>query len=263
VTPTRALAVRSEWTKLRGLRSSAWSVLAIVGLTVGVGAFFCAVGRTDVTQAGQGDDDIVFGTLRGVVVGQLAVLAFGASNVCAEYASGLIRTTFLAVPRRRDALAAKAAVLATVVLVAGLVAAVASFLVGRPLLHAGGFVPPAYPEVSLADASVLRAVIGAALYVAALALLGLGIGAIVRHTAPAISVAFALVLVPFVASALLSGAAGNLVLQATPVAGMAVLSASGAGGVAPIGPWAGLGVTAAWAAGSLVVAAWLVGRRDA
>jgi ABC-2 type transport system permease protein len=263
MTSTLALAVRSEWVKLRALRSSAGAALAIVALTVGIGAFSCAVGSTDATRAGQGDDDVVFNSLRGVLIGQLAVLAFGVSNVCAEYASGLIRVTLLAVPRRWDALAAKAVVLFSVVLVAGVAASLASFLIGQPLLHEGGFVPPAYPEVTLADASVLRAVSGAALYFAAMALLGLGIGAIVRQAAPAISIAFGLVVVPFVASALLSGAAGDLVLQALPVAGMAVLSASGDGGVAPISPWAGLGVTAAWAAGSLLVAGWVVRRRDA
>jgi ABC-2 type transport system permease protein len=263
MTPTLAPAVRAEWTKLRSLRSSAGAAVAIVALTIGVGAFFCAVGSTDATRAGQGDDDMVFNSLRGVLIGQLAVLAFGVSNVCAEYTSGLIRTTFTAVPRRAGAVAVKAAALFTVVLVAGLAATVASFLTGQSLLHAGGFVAPAYPEVTLADPSVLRAVIGAALYLAALALLGLGIGAIVRHTAPAISIAFALVLVPFVAATFLSGAAGDLVMQALPVAGMAVLSASGDGGVPPIAPWAGLGVTAAWAAAALLVAGWLVRRRDA
>src|SRR5262245_20770524 len=94
-------ALQAQPTKLRTLPSSTAATLGIVGLTVGLSAFMAAVGHTDATRLGQGDDDVVVNSLRGVHLGQVAVIAFAVATVTAEHATGLARATFTALPRRR------------------------------------------------------------------------------------------------------------------------------------------------------------------
>lgn len=157
-------ALHAEWTKLRSLRCSGWLMVSIVGATVLLTIFLSAVGHTDATRPGQGDDDVVVNSLRGVYLGQLIVVVFAVTAITAEHDTGMIRTTFTSVPRRPVVLAAKAAVLSAVVLVTGIAASVISFVAAQPLLHDGGFVPPAYPTVTLVEwrSSVPSSVLGSA-----------------------------------------------------------------------------------------------------
>jgi hypothetical protein len=239
-----------------------WTALATIGLTVGFTAFVAVVGHTDATRAGQGDDDVVVNALRGVHLGQMAIVSFGVLAITSEYATGLIRTTLTAIPRRGEVFASKVVIVATTAVVTGAVASIVSFLTAQPLLHGGGFVPPAYPIVTLADPGVLRAVLGTALFLTALALFAFGIGGVVRHTGGAATIALGVVLVPTVLAEFFPGRVRELVLELTPVAGLAIQTIRADRGGVPIGPWGGLAVTSIWAAAALLVAYWLLRVRD-
>lgn len=264
--------LQAEWTKLRSVPSTAWSVLALIGLSVLLSFFVAAsVGITGGIPgctpgaAGCGDEDVVLNGLSGVVFGQFAVVAVAALAGTGEYATGMIRSTLAAVPRRSAVLAAKATVVGALCLAAGLVASLAAFLVSQPVLHGNGFVPEqGYPLVSLTDEPALRAVVGSGLYLALVGLLSLGIGMILRHTAAAMTTVFALLLVPFIAALLLPEHPRELVQRYSPMtAGLAIQRTVERLDSVPIGVWAGLGVLACWAAAALVGAFVVINRRDA
>ena len=257
------LALRAEATKLRSVRSTTWTTIAVIGVTVGVTAFLAAVGSTNANDTGaHGDDDVVVNALRGIWLGQVAMVSFGAVAFTAEFATGTIKATFAAIPRRSVVLGAKAALVAAVAFVVGSAASALSFAIAQPLLHEGGFVPPAYPIVSLTDASVFRAVFGTALFLMLLALFALGVAAIVRHTVAAMTVVVAISLVPTVLMGFFSGRLREVLQQLAPAAGLSVQITTDRYDTPPFGRWGGLGVTAAWALGALLVAAWTISRRD-
>jgi hypothetical protein len=266
-----AQAVRAEWVKLRSVPSTAWSAAAVVGLTVLLSAFVCASVDTEGGSPGNpGDEDVVMLSLSGVYLSQIAVVAFAVTAVTSEYASGMVRTTFLANPRRRTVLAARAAVVGATVLGVGLVATLAAFLAGQSILPGNGFTTAnGYPPASLSDGATLRAVAGSALYLALLAMLSLGVGAALRHTAGAISVLLGLLFAPLIALTFLPDSLWEPVQRYAPMtAGLAVQSTVGslelvAGRTGePVGPWAGLGLLGAYAAVALLAAFGLVSRRD-
>jgi ABC-2 type transport system permease protein len=255
--------LRAEWTKLRSVRSTTWTAIAVLGVTVGASAFLAAVGGTNANEVGApGDDDVVVNGLRGVWLGQIAMVALGAVAATSEFATGTIRTTFVAIPRRLVAFGAKVAVVGAVALGVGSAAGALSFVVAQPLLHDGGFVPPAYPIVSLTDPVALRAVAGTALYLTLLALLAVGVGAIVPHPASAMTIAVGVVLIPTVVMEFFTGAPRELLQQVAPAAGLAIQVTTERYDTPPLGPWGGLGVTAAWTLVALLVAAWTIRARD-
>lgn len=257
----------AEWLKLRTARSRPWTIAAIVALTVGLSAFVCSAVDTDGGYPGAPglDEDVVLNSLSGVVLGQVAAVALGVLAITSEYATGMVRTTFTVFPHRRAVLGAKAAVVAGCVLLAGLVATVTAFLVGQPILHGNGFVyAKGYPPASLTDPQTMRAVLGSALYLGLLALLGLGTGAVVRHTAGAMTTVLGLLFIPYmVALSMPDGVREPLQRIAPMTAGLAVQRTVLRADSVPIGEWAGLGVLAVWAAVALVGAFWIIGRRDA
>ena len=260
------LALRAEWTKLRTLPSTGWALLALLAGTLLFTALVCATSTTTGGPPPPGvsgaQNDVVRDSLLGVVVGQVAAVTLGVLAIGSEYATGMIRTTFVAEPRRRLVLVAKAFAVGTLVLAVGLAAAVLSYAAGRTLLSGNGFTDAnGYPAAELAD--LLRPVAGTALYLAALALLSLAIGAILRSTAGALTVVLSLLFVPLIAASLLPESAGDAVLRAGPMtAGLAVQRTVDRPDNVPIGEWAGLGVVWLWAAGALALALWLIQRRD-
>lgn len=256
-----ARAVRSDWTKLRSVRSTTWATIAAVGVMVGLTAFLNANASTDASAVG-GDNDIVADSLFGVWLGQIAIVALGVLAITAEYATGTIRATFASNPRRGVVFSSKAFVVAATTFVVGLAASVVSFLVAQPFLHQGGFVPPGYPYVSLTDPLVVRAVLGTAVYLALLSLLGMAIGTIVRHTAAAMTLAVGLVLAPTVLMGFFTGSIRELMQWVAPVAGLSIQVTRERFDNPPYGPWVGLGLTAVWAVVGLIVAAWTLRRRD-
>lgn len=257
--------MRAEWTKLRSVRSTTWTVFAVVAATVGVTAFLAANGGTDANQAGgvAGDDDVVVNSLRGIWVGQVPMVALGVIAITSEFATGTIRTTFAALPHRRQTLAAKGATVGLVALALGSAASVLSFLIAQPLLHDGGYVGPAYPVVSLTDAPVIRAIAGTALYLTLLALFAVGVATIMRHTATAMTLVVTVVLVPnVIMESFPRQRIRELLEQVFPAGGLTIQVTSARYHTPPLGTWGGIGVTAAWALAAMLGAAWTIDRRD-
>jgi hypothetical protein len=215
------------------------------------------------------DDDLTQLSLLGVNIGLIAVVAVGVLFITSEYRRGMIRTTFAVSPRRGRVLVAKAIVLGAATFVVGLVASLTAFFLTLPVLRSSGFGPPAYPTPSLADWPVQRAILGAAVFLALVAVLSVGVGAIMRRSVGAITV----LVVVFVASTILIGglplSVAQWVMRATPAAGLAILQTVEVDHDTTVEPWsmapplAGLGVLAAYAVAAIAAAVWLVRRRDA
>jgi ABC-type transport system involved in multi-copper enzyme maturation permease subunit len=191
--------VRSEWTKLRSVRSTYWALIVAAALGVGLGALISAISANHYAT----DPSLRFNwnptdrSLRSLAIAQLAFAILGVMVVTGEYSTGMIRTSLAAVPKRSRMLAAKSLVFATVALVAGEVISIVTFLVGQALISGKA------PSATLSQHEVLRAVLGAGLYLALLALLGTALGVILRHAAAAIGSIVAILLVlPGIAAAL-------------------------------------------------------------
>jgi len=176
-------AARMEWRKLRTVRST-WYIAAAFAVTM-IGLAMVALsheGYGQMSAADRASFDPTHDCFIGLVLGQLLVGTLGVLVITSEFSSGMIRATFAAVPRRGLLLAAKAAVLGAVTLAVGEITAFAAFLAGQAVLKA-----PA-PHAALGQPGVLRAVLMAGAYPALIAVVALGIGAAVRHTAGAICV---------------------------------------------------------------------------
>ena len=248
-------------------------MVGIVVLTVLFTALLAYGGHTDANQAPEclapgatrgcaGDDDVVVNALRGVYLGQVVAIVFGALAITTEYTTGLIRLTFLAVPRRGRVIAAKAIIVSSTVLLASAPANIIAFVVAQPLLQRGGFEPPAYPLMTLSDPAAMRAMAGSALYMTALSLIGVGIGTVLRNSSSAITFLTSLVLLPLATGWMLTGAVREAVLSILPTAGLEIQRTVDDPSALALGPWGGLGVTAAWAVVSLLAAWWSISRRD-
>jgi ABC-2 type transport system permease protein len=174
----------SEWVKLRSVRSTYLVLLGSAAVAVVVAVFSAATVKT--SHIDWVTFDPVQTSLAGLLVVQLAFGVFGALAITSEHTTGMIRTTFTAVPRRRAALAAKATVTAAAALAAGEAIAFAAFFAGQ-LVLSGKHLPGRQLSVTLAGPDVLRAVAGAGFYLLIVSLVGLGLGAIIRHTAGAIA----------------------------------------------------------------------------
>lgn len=227
------------------------------------------------TVSGSGDiafsppeDDVVQISLVGVLIGSLAVIAVSVLFVTAEYRRGMIRTTFAASPRRGAVLAAKAVVAGVVTFAVGVAACFAALLLAYPLLRNNGMAPPHFPEPSLSDPSVLRAVLGSAAVLALVAVLGVAVGMIVRRSAAAIAVVTALFFLPaFLAQGLVTPGLSDWLVHYTPAGGLAIQRALPPGDIvinsfATVAPWAGFAVLCAYVVAVLGVAGVLVQRRD-
>jgi ABC-2 type transport system permease protein len=178
--------------------------------------------------------------------------------IAAEHSTGTIRATLAANPRRGQVLGAKVALLGPVVLAVGLIATAGAFLVGQPILHGNGYTAAnGYDVVSLAEGPALRSVLNVAIYMALIGLLSLGVGAIVRHSAGAMAIVFTLLFGPFIIAAMVPESTWRAIMGHAPTAGL-----SGQEHGAPSSPWIGLVVTGMWAAGALLIAWWLMRRRD-
>lgn len=231
-------------------------------LTLGFTALFTALtasqwDQTDPTQRAQVVADPVSTILgSGLHLGQLTICVLGVMVMTSEYSTGMIRASLLAVPKRLPMLAAKSVVFGLVVLAVGEIVAFPSFFMGAAILHT-------HAPVQLGDPGVLRAVIGAGLYLCVLGLFALAIGALVRHTAGAITgvIGFVLVLSPL--AQLLPGDIGTYVHAYLPSeAGQLITYAHGSPDHV-LTPWQGFGVFCLWTAVLLAAAAYLLRRRDA
>ena len=259
VTGRRVL--RSEWAKLWSLRST-WITLGL-GLLflVGFGVIAAARYKSSVTSGRQLDPDFADATavslsLFGVVLAQLALGVLGVLVTAGEYSTGMIRSTLAAVPRRLPVLWSKAAVFGLVALVLGAVGAFVAFLID------GGILSGTQAALTMSDGGVVRSLLGAALYLGLVGVIGAALGSLLRSVAGGISVLVAaLMILPGLIS-LLPTSWHNAVQPYLPsVAGESMFSLHH--GAHTLSPGAGLLVFLAWTALALAAAAWRLVRSDA
>jgi ABC-2 type transport system permease protein len=179
VTQTRV--IKSEWIKFWSLRSTRVTLVAAVVVFVGVGLLAAQIGGGPGPR-GQATTNPIDLSMAGSTLAELILGALGVLLMSGEYGTGMIRSTFAAVPKRLPVLWAKAAVFTAVVFPLMVVAAFAAFLGGQALIGDGG--------ASLSDPGAWRAIIGSAAYVTGAGLLGLSLGALLRSTPAAISTFF-------------------------------------------------------------------------
>ncbi len=254
--------LHAEWTKVRTEPGTFWLVFAIVALTVATSAGSAAAVTC---RPGSCDYDVPQLSLTGVRLGQAAVAMLAVAAMGGEYATGMIRVTLTAMPRRNAVLAAKAAVITGLTVAAGTVAVLASVLAARLILPGNGFTAAhGYPPLSPAGGPALRAAGGSVLYLVLIALLGLGVAAAVRDSAAAIGTVLGLLLVfPVIAQVIADEHWQRRLWQISPMnAGLAIQATTHLRRL-PLSPWEGLGVLAAWAAAALLAGGLSLRLRDA
>jgi ABC-2 type transport system permease protein len=255
---TQARVLLSEWTKIRSLRSTIFSLLAAIVFIVGLAIL---VPMVTVSHWPPRDPREALGfdpttrTLSGIFLAQLAIGVLGVLLITGEYATGMIRATFAAVPARLPVLWAKAAVFAAVTLVLMVPTVLGAFLIGQSILTSK------HLQTNLSSPGVLRAVIGAALFLTVVGLLGIGLGALLRNTAGGISTLFGLLFVlPIIVRFLPSSWSDPINKYLPSNAGEAITH------VHPdptlLAPWTGFGLFFGYAAVILIAAAISLRMRD-
>jgi hypothetical protein len=241
---TQGRVIRAEWIKLRTQPSALWAGAGAIGLTAGFGILYAALlaARPPHGAAAAAFDPAAV-SLSGIQLAQIAVGVLGAMLITSEYGPGMIRATFAAVPRRLPVLWGKAAIALGAVFAASVPAVLIAFFAGQP--------------------AVARAVLGSAGYLAVAAVLGLGLGALLRTTAAAVTALFGLLFGLQLLAGLIPGAAGVTLEKFMPsTAGQAIASVHPDPGTS-LGPWTGLGLFILYAVVVLAMAARRVSRGDA
>ena len=277
-------AMAAEWTKLWSVRSTLWTLLATVVAVVGL----CALGTGTVSPS-EIIDDPTRRSLIGIFLGQLIFGVLGVLVMSAEYGTGTIRATLSAVPRRPVVLTAKVFVFGAVAVVVSEILAFSAFAVGQTILSAkhavgskaavaqraqqlGVKVPHNIQAVltsgsaSLGQPGVLRAVVGAGLYLTVLGLLALGLATIIRHTAGAISAFVGVVLVlPLIVQALPTSISNAVARYLPANIGLVLFSTDGIPDrvAHAFSPWTGFAVLVLYTAVILGIGCWVLVRRDA
>lgn len=249
--------VRSEWIKLRTLRST-WITLAVaLVLMVGVGVLVCwsvEARWSHLSPAARLRFDPLFRSLVGINLAQLAIGVLGVLVVTGEYGTGMIRSTLAAIPRRIPVVPAKLLVFGAASLVVGMVAAFVSFFSGQAVL--------ASHATTIGAPHVLRAVFGAGIYLTLTGLLAVGIGFAIRNTAGGIATLFGLLLVlPGVAQALPSSWQPYVVPYFPSNAGAALYTIRPSPNM--LDPWSGFGVFVGWVVAAAVAGLLVLRHRDA
>lgn len=259
-TPTSMRHVlRSEWTKLISVRSTVWTMVAMVATTIGFGVLISWATESNWAKVEARQRTVFDATstsLAGIAFGQLAIAVLGVMVISTEYSTGGIRTSLTAVPNRLRLLTAKSLILLAISLVVGTVTSFVAFFLGQAFLSKVGI------ETHLGDPQVLRAVFGGGLYLAGSAMFGLALGALLRHTAAAITIVVGALLVVPPFTRLLPGGWGDAVERYfTSNAGQQITAVTQ--DVNTLSPWGGYLVFTLWWVVIMAVAAWLLQRRDA
>jgi ABC-type transport system involved in multi-copper enzyme maturation permease subunit len=253
---TQFRVLRSEWTKLRSLSSTIWSLLTTVTLIVGFGIVYAMV-RVTRPPADPSAFDAAGVSLAGVQLAQLAVGVLGVLLITGEFATGSIRVTFASVPDRLPVLWGKAVVFGLTTLVLCVPAVVVAFVAGQSILAAE------HLDTRLGDPGVARAVFGSALLLALVGLFGLGLGALLRNTAGGVAALLGLLFAPQILVGFLPESVADQAYRYVPAqAGQAIMFVR-PDAATSLSPWAGLGVFALYTAIALGLAAWQLLRRDA
>lgn len=256
--------VAAEWVKFRSLRSSWWAL----ALAVAFFPMFAAMRSSSIAQIA---DDAPAGAFvgpvyvtSGLMLAQLVLCGLGVVVVTAEYRTGQIRSTLVAAPTRLPVLWAKLLVVVAVALATGLAGALTGWAAGAPWFEAAGM------SVDLSQPEHVRLMLGVPLYLAAMAALAYGIGAVLRSSAAGIATVLGLVFVVEPAFSYVPWQPlQNFAAYLPSAAGARLVTADSLGSVMSgsqstmLGPWAGYAVLLGWVAAVLVVAAVLLRRRDA
>jgi len=250
--------IRSEWTKIRSVASTVWTLSLAVVVTIGLGILISALSKNEFDNMSREDKlsfDPTFISFAGMSLGQLAMIVFGVLVVSNEYSTGMIRTSLAAVPQRGSFLVSKIAVATGLSLAVGLVTSFVTFFLGQAMLGSHG--------AEIGDTGVLRAVIGGGLYMTLIAMFSMGVAAMLRS--PMLSLG---ILMPFFF--LISNILGNV--SATKKIGQFLPDQAGSRIMqvvtpidddTPYGPWGGLGIMALWVAAALIGGYVLLKKRDA
>ncbi|MFD5462302.1 ABC transporter permease subunit [Kitasatospora sp. NPDC127059] len=248
--------LRSEWTKIRSVRSTVWTLALAFVVTVGIGALLSLLTNNNFTEFRRHQEtpfDATGTAFSGIMLGELAIIVFGVLAIGNEYSSGMIRVTLAAVPQRGTLLAGKALVLGGLAFLVSLVTAFVTFFVGQALLGPH--------STTLSEPNVLRAVLGAALYLTMLCLFSAGVTAMLHNQTLALGV-----LVPFffLLSPILSAVpkVKTLAHYFPDYAGSRMLLVYEQNGQ-PYGPWAGFTICLAWTLAALIGGALVLKNRDA
>ncbi|MFF0226720.1 ABC transporter permease [Streptomyces sp. NPDC004629] len=255
---TTAQVIRSEWTKIRSVASTVWTLSLAVVVTLALGMLISALSRSqfdDMSARDRLSFDPTYVSFAGMSLGQLAMIVFGVLVVSNEYSTGMIRVSLAAVPRRGTFLFSKIAVAAGLALAVGLVTSFAAFFLGQAMLGSH--------RTQLGDPGVLRAVIGGGLYMTLIAVFSMGVTTMLRS--PMLSLG---ILMPFfflISNILgsvnatkdvgryLPDQAGNRIMQVVP----------GVDDDTPYGPWGGLGIMVLWVLAAVIGGYVLLKKRDA
>ena len=249
--------LRSEARKLGTVRSTFWALAAAAAVNVVTAALLGALLPGHLSAHQKATIDSVRVSLGGLHLSQITIGLLGVLAVTSEYGSGMIRATLAAVPQRGLLLTAKALVLTAAAVTTGIAACLAAYLAFQAFLPVGDAM-----RTTLADLEVLRAVIGAGLYLTVLALLGFGIGTILRSSTGAVAVLFGVLFVPTLLTALLPSSWQDTLGPYLPMnAGGTIYTVHPQAHT--LGPWAGFGVFCLYAAAALAAGFVLIGRRDA
>ncbi|MCB5165183.1 ABC transporter permease [Streptomyces bambusae] len=250
----------SEWTKIRTVASTSWTLVSAFVVTVALGAALCALTKAqfhNLSDLERATFDPTLVSFTGMVLGQLAMVVFGVLVVGTEYSSGMIRTSLAAVPQRTVFLFGKISVATVLALVVGLVTSFLSFFLGQALL--GGH------RTSIGEPNVLRAVFGAGLYMALIAVFSMGVAAMLRSSMLSLGI-----LMPFffLVSQILAAVPGakEVARYFPDQAGakiMQVVPQAMGSDKTPYGPWGGLGIMLVWVAAALLGGWLVIKHRDA
>ncbi|MDT0481459.1 MULTISPECIES: ABC transporter permease [Streptomyces] len=250
--------IRSEWTKIRSVASTVWTLSLAVVVTIGLGILISALSKNEFDNMSREDKlsfDPTFISFAGMSLGQLAMIVFGVLVVSNEYSTGMIRTSLAAVPQRGSFLVSKIAVATGLSLAVGLVTSFVTFFLGQAMLGSH--------RAEISDPGVLRAVIGGGVYMTLIAMFSMGVAAMLRS--PMLSLG---ILMPFFF--LISNILGNV--SATKKIGRYLPDQAGSRIMqvvtpidddTPYGPWGGLGIMALWVAVALIGGYVLLKKRDA
>ena len=252
--------VRAEWTKARTVVSTPWLLVGLAAVTVGVGTLAAGTLHIgDCADPANCGEDFAKLSLSGLWLSQVVAAVLGVLILGNEYGTRMITVTVAAVPRRMSVLAGKAGVVLALVLLPAVPGVLAAFALARSILARSGF---PLPE-AITGASV-RAAAGTVLYLGLIALLALGVTAVVRDTAGSLSAVLLLLYVTPALSLVVSDPIWHERLQKySPLtAGMAIQATTNLDAL-PISPWRGLGVLAAWTAVALLAGAVSFVARDA
>jgi ABC-2 type transport system permease protein len=253
----------AEWTKIRSVRSTVWSLLAFVVVAIGFSALIALVIANTWNNPGNHTNHVrlltdptavIFGA--GLGLGQLAIAVLGVIVISSEYSTGAIRASLLAVPRRIPMLLAKMIVFALLDLVVSAITVFAVFFISSAILRS-------HVSITLSEPGVTRACIGGILYLTVLGLFALAVGGLIRHTAGAIATVIGLILVVPPLIALIPGTIANHIHGYLPTVAGELVAQSSQQPADVLSPWQGFGVFCLWTAVLLAACGWLLTRRDA